>query len=102
MTEKQQISPAQIRAARALLDWSPEDLAERVGVSAMTLADFETVRRPADDRVVARIRRALEAGGVAFIDDPHGGPGVRLRDDRPASDQTATIPLESLNAENDE
>jgi ribosome-binding protein aMBF1 (putative translation factor) len=102
MAEKQQISPAQIRAARALLDWSPDDLAARVGISALTLADFETVRRPQDDRVVARIRRTLEAGGVAFIDDERGGPGVRLRENRSAGDQTATIPLEGLNAENDE
>jgi hypothetical protein len=29
------------------------------------------------------IRRALEAAGVEFIDANGGGPGVRLRDNKP-------------------
>ncbi len=103
MTGQVQILPAQLRAARALLGWSLEDLAERVALSQLTLADFEAAPRPQGDRVLAQIRRALEAGGVAFIESDDGGYGVRLRGEAPAaSDAAATIPLERLNAENDE
>jgi hypothetical protein len=46
---------------------------------------------------------ALESAGVEFMDDAcsnaGGGPGVRLHK---GGATTATIPLEDLNAENDE
>lgn len=45
-----------------------------------TLADFETGKRRPYDRTLADIRAALEAGGVAFVDQNGMGPGVRLRD----------------------
>ena len=75
------LSSAQIRAARALLRWSAEDLAResRLGVTTIRraeLADNETSLTVANELAV---RRALEAAGVVFIDENGDGPGVRLK-----------------------
>jgi hypothetical protein len=75
------LSSAQIRAARALLRWSAEDLARESLLSVATirraeLSEKETSMTAANDLAV---RRALEAAGVEFIDEDGGGPGVRLR-----------------------
>jgi hypothetical protein len=75
------LTSAQIRAARALLRWSADDLARHSLLSVATirraeLTEDETSMTPANDSAV---RRALEAAGVEFIDENGGGPGVRLR-----------------------
>ncbi|WP_041748501.1 transcriptional regulator [Bradyrhizobium cosmicum] len=72
---------AQIRAARALLRWSAEELALASALGANTVRRAEvtegsTSLTTANDRA---IRRALEAAGVEFIDENGGGAGVRLR-----------------------
>ncbi|WP_247487347.1 MULTISPECIES: transcriptional regulator [unclassified Bradyrhizobium] len=72
---------AQIRAARALLRWSAEDLAQASALGANTVRRAEvtegaTSLTAANDRA---IRRALEYAGVEFIDENGGGAGVRLR-----------------------
>lgn len=46
------------------------------------------------------IRAALEKAGVIFQDENGEGPGVRLRKARQGA--AKTIPIEDLNAENDE
>jgi hypothetical protein len=71
----------QIRAARAILGWSAEDLARESAVSMRTisraeLADIRTRMTAPND---LSVRRALEAAGIEFIDQNGGGPGVRLR-----------------------
>ena len=71
-----------IRAARALLRWSAEDLARAstLGVTTIRraeLAEGETSMTTANDSAV---RRTLEAAGVEFIDENGGGTGVRLRE----------------------
>ena len=76
------LTSAQMRAARALIRWSAEDLARETALSVTTirraeLTDGETSMTKANDLA---IRRALEAAGVEFIDDNGGGPGVRLRE----------------------
>jgi transcriptional regulator with XRE-family HTH domain len=77
------LTPAQLRAARALLGWSREDLAEKSGVGANTTKDFEINDSNPKLRTVQKWMRALETAGVQFIDDgarpEEGGPGVRLR-----------------------
>jgi hypothetical protein len=73
---------SQIRAARALLRWSADDLARASALGLNTikraeLAEDETSLTIANDLAV---RRALESAGVMFIDENGGaGPGVRLR-----------------------
>ena len=83
---KGRITPAQSRAARALLDWKLERLVEASGLPKQTLVRFEggqTSPRIATDEA---IRTALEAAGVEFIAENGGGPGVRLRGPLPPSD----------------
>jgi transcriptional regulator with XRE-family HTH domain len=74
------ILPAQLRAARALLGWSREDLAERSGIGAGTIKDFEIEKSDPKQGTVHKWRRALEAAGVEFTDETEtSGPGVRLK-----------------------
>jgi transcriptional regulator with XRE-family HTH domain len=75
------LTSAQIRAARALIRWSAQELADAsdVGVTTIRRAELtasETKLTRVNDQA---IRRTLEAAGVTFIDDEEGGPGVRLR-----------------------
>jgi transcriptional regulator with XRE-family HTH domain len=70
------ITAAQCRAARALLNWSRQELAEASRVGLRTVVDFEGgVRHPREVTTDA-IRRALEAAGVEFTNSDK--PGVRM------------------------
>ena len=73
------ISTAQIRAARGLLKWTQAALAHRAAISTVTLnmIENETVRPRETTR--AAIRRALEAGGVQFLDEDEDRAGVGVR-----------------------
>jgi len=80
------LTPAQLRAARALVGWSRDTLAEKSGTAAETVQGFES--RGSDPKLstVNKWQRALEAAGVEFIDEsPEHGPGVRLQKGKPAS-----------------
>jgi hypothetical protein len=78
------LTGAQIRAGRALLGWTAATLAKQSGVSYPTVQRAETadgVPRMKAPNLFA-IERALEEGGVVFLDpgeNREGGPGVRLR-----------------------
>ena len=81
------LTSAQIRAARALVRWSAQQLANEtaVGVTTIRRAELtasETKLTRVNDQA---IRRTLEAAGVEFIDAERGGPGVRLRVSRSGS-----------------
>ena len=71
----------QIKAARALLGWSQEDLAQHSLISEPTIARLESMDGPIAGRpnTAEKIRTALERAGIEFIDENGGGPGVRLR-----------------------
>ena len=73
--------PAQIRAARALLEWTQPQLAEAAGVSPSTLRDFESGKRIPIANNLSAIRTALETAGIAFLNagDVATGPGVCLK-----------------------
>ena len=76
------ISAAQCRAARALVGWSQDRLAEASKVAKATIANFELGKRTPYDRTIADIASALEAAGITFLAEGEavdGGPGVRLR-----------------------
>ncbi|MBU3259299.1 helix-turn-helix domain-containing protein [Roseovarius sp. PS-C2] len=78
--EQVKISEGQIRAARGLLGLSQTALAERAGVSSMTVKRAEGSGSPYPAQGALRaIRDALKAAGVEFIAENGGGPGVRLR-----------------------
>ena len=94
------IEAAQVRAARALIDWSPTKLADAAGVPVSIVERLET--EAADhvaDETIGKLRAALEAAGVAFIPkNGAGGIGVRLREPHEAE----YIGWDDLNASNDE
>jgi predicted transcriptional regulator len=76
------ITPAQIRAARALLGWKQVDLAEASGVSEISVKNIE--RGATDPRVstVHALQLAFEKAGVVFLDPGdvrNGGAGVRFK-----------------------
>jgi transcriptional regulator with XRE-family HTH domain len=75
------VSIRQIKAARSLLAWSQEELAQAAEVSIPTIKRLEANDGPLGGRSETgeKIRKALEAAGVEFIDENGGGPGVRLR-----------------------
>ena len=75
------LTGAQIRAGRALIRWSAEDLARSSAVGLTTirraeLTETQTSLTAANDLA---IRHALEIAGVEFIAENGGGPGVRVR-----------------------
>lgn len=74
------ITPAQCRMARAALQWTARDLARLAGVSAATIAAFESESGQGDSEHVRRkLRAAFEDAGVGFIGETmEEGPGVRL------------------------
>jgi transcriptional regulator with XRE-family HTH domain len=75
------LTPPQLRAARALVGWSREDLAEKSKMSAQAVREFELGSSDPKLGTVHKWRRALEAAGVRFIDaDQQGGSGVRFMD----------------------
>ena len=72
---------AQIRAARALLRWSAQKLADESGVSWTTIRRMESVEGvpSATARSLKAIQDTLEGAGVIFISEDDEGPGVRLK-----------------------
>lgn len=91
---KKNISPAQLRAARALVDWSREALAASSGTTVRTLARIESGETEPRLSTVSVIRSALEAAGVEFTNGD--APGVRLR--RPGPPRATEAPADTLAA----
>ena len=77
MANKSNLTSAQIRAARALLNWSARRLSDESGVSPSTIHRAESARAypSTHEQRLAAIKRALERSGVDFLDCS----GVRLR-----------------------
>jgi transcriptional regulator with XRE-family HTH domain len=65
--------------ARAALNWSVRDLAGAAQIHRNTVTNIETGRYAGDAETLAAIVAALKRGGVEFLDENGGGPGVRLR-----------------------
>lgn len=72
------ITPAQSRAARALLDWTQEDLAKAAHLGLSTIRDFEKGRRTPTHNNLLGIKTALESAGVELISQNSAGEGVRF------------------------
>ncbi|MGA8613436.1 MAG: hypothetical protein WB760_17380 [Xanthobacteraceae bacterium] len=75
------VSIRQVKAARALVAWSQEELAIAADVSIPTIKRLEAHDGALGGRhqTGTKIRLALERAGAEFIDENGGGPGVRLR-----------------------
>ncbi len=72
------LTPHQCRAARALLDWTVDRLAERARVAKETIIEFETGRRVPQGRTLQAIQRTLEVSGIVFIPENGGGTAFGL------------------------
>ena len=74
------ISSRQIKAARALLGWKGQDLADKSGVGVATLRRYETQDGipNANKFVLKAIKSCLEEAGIVFSGDPVKSPGVSL------------------------
>jgi transcriptional regulator with XRE-family HTH domain len=76
------LTPSQCRAARALLDWSQQNLAEYSKIGNATIRNFEGGKSVPQHATLDVLKRCLEAAGVVFVDGAYsgyGGPGARLR-----------------------
>src|SRR5262245_3423925 len=73
------ITGSQIRAARALLGWSQQDLADKAILSETAVLKLETERADTRTSTIVKVRKALEAAGIEFIERPDGAAGVVLR-----------------------
>jgi transcriptional regulator with XRE-family HTH domain len=80
------MTPAQCRAARALLELTQPLLAQKAGLGLSTIVDFEKARRPVSEAAIKAMEDALHQCGIGFIDENGGGHGVRLR--KPSSGKT--------------
>ena len=76
------ITPAQIRAARALVGWKQSELAAASGVSEVSIKNIERGVTDPRSKTLAALQAALLEKGVVFLDPGDtrdGGHGVRLR-----------------------
>lgn len=72
------ITDDQMRAARALLGWKQQELADKCGLSFATIQRMETMGTGRSSAAnVDAVQKALEAAGVEFIPENGGGAGVR-------------------------
>ena len=78
---KVSITIRQVKAARALLGWSQEQLAKNANVSIPTIKRLESQEGVLGGRMdtAKKIESSLEKAGIEFIDENGGGAGVRLR-----------------------
>lgn len=75
------ISSAQIKAARALLGWTAQELADVSEVGVATIRRMEVMEGvpSGNTKTLSAIQAALEEAGIEFIGSPNDSPGVRLR-----------------------
>lgn len=71
-----QLTPAACRAARALLEWTIDDLAHHAGIGRATVATYESGKRAAFASTEQKITDAFAAHGVEITNGY--GTGARL------------------------
>ena len=77
------VTVEQLRAARGLLGWSQSELAARASLSLPTVKRLEAgFGRRVSDEARGKLRRAIEAAGIEFIEENGGGSGVCFRKKR--------------------
>lgn len=72
------ISPAQCRAARALLGWTQQDLAEAAEIGNATIRNFESGKSLPQSATLRVLAQALQSARVEFIADERGEGVVKL------------------------
>jgi hypothetical protein len=77
------ITGRQVRAARALLNWKQDMLAEKALVALTALKRLESEHGlPVHETTRDQVRRALESAGIMFVESDRG-KGVMLLNDAP-------------------
>jgi DNA-binding XRE family transcriptional regulator len=72
------ITSRQVRAARALLGWTQETLAEKAIIALTALKRLESESyKPVNDNTRYQVMKALEVAGIVFLDSDRG-QGVLL------------------------
>lgn len=73
------VTREQVKMARAALGWTVQDLAAKAGIAGNTVSRYKN-GTDAYGETLMKLQRALELGGVSFIEeDEEAGPGVRLK-----------------------
>lgn len=75
------ITSAQIRSARAMLDWSRDQLSNKsgVGISALMRLESSDGVPSGNIKTFEAVQKAFEKAGIEFIGTPDDGAGVRYR-----------------------
>lgn len=76
------VTAAQIRAARALLGWTQQELADRAIISANAVNRLERGQVDTKTSTVSAIERAFLKAGVEFVSAGEKGEGVRFSSPR--------------------
>lgn len=78
------ITSAQIRAARAMLDWSREQLSDNssVGISALMRLESAEGVPSGNIKTFEAVQKALETAGIEFIGTVDDGAGVRWKTEK--------------------
>jgi transcriptional regulator with XRE-family HTH domain len=78
------VTTRQMRAARALLGWSQQDISDRTGLGVNTINDIERGARDPRKSTWDKIVLAFSDAGIEFIGDGQasltGGEGVRMKE----------------------
>jgi len=73
------VTPREVRAARALLGWTRQRLADRAVVSLNSVIRLEQGVVDPRTSTILRVRRALEEAGIEFLSLSGDEEGVKLR-----------------------
>jgi transcriptional regulator with XRE-family HTH domain len=73
------ITPAQLRAARAWLQWSQDELSAKSGISKRSIARYELGKTVAHSETLTVLQHALEAAGIRFEFVGMTGKGIGAR-----------------------
>ena len=76
MMTNQHMTPSLARAARAILNWSMSDLAERASVAPTTIRDYENGTREPHRLTRDAIAKVFHDEGVEFLGGPDQTPGL--------------------------
>ena len=73
------VTPREVRAARAFLGWTRQQLADRAIVALNTVIRLEQGIVDSRSSTLDSVRRALEAAGIEFLSLREDSEGIRVR-----------------------
>jgi transcriptional regulator with XRE-family HTH domain len=75
-----ELTSSQLVAARSVLGWSINELADRTGIGSATIKRYEAADGIPKSRkgLLFLLRTHFESAGIEFIGTPDDGPGIRI------------------------